>query len=143
MPTKPVASSQVVETAETDTKPTPSKPLRGRKRPTISPSASDDAPSPKRVTRTDGAGALSGVSTSGRSLRVRLPKREETATEPSEPIRSRSTRASAQQAKSRLKLNDDGAESAEEDALTSEGMANGEPAGSGGSEAEFEFDDDF
>lgn len=122
---------------------------RGRKRPTLSPSASDDAPEPKRATRVQNGDGVTGLSTTGRSLRVRAPKAVEVKPEAAIAAPARPTRASAQKARSRLKPESDVDDEGSEDGggATSVGAQDGEggaqPQEAEDSEDGFEFDDDF
>lgn len=110
----------------------------------LSPSDESAPPPRKRLassasTSVD-AGALSGTSTSGRTLRVRLPKKEVVEEEPSdEGGRRRSTRASAQKAKGKLAVKD---EEDEDEGVADEHGGADEPAEEASDEG-FEFDEDF
>ncbi|BGP43763.1 hypothetical protein JCM10449v2_007820 [Rhodotorula kratochvilovae] len=114
------------------------------------------APAPASTT----PGTSSGTSTSGRSLRVRMPVRppaeEEAEERESEGSGGggarggRPTRASAAKAKGKLKLRDDDEDeevSEEEDEQAEDGEENGAVEGNGaaagGSDEEFEYEDDF
>ncbi|BGP58393.1 hypothetical protein JCM8202v2_006062 [Rhodotorula sphaerocarpa] len=122
---------------------------RGRKRPTLPPSASDDAPELKRATRVQNGHGVTGLSTTGRSLRVRAPKAVEVKPEAAIAAPARPTRASAQKARSRLKPESDVDDEGSEDGggATSVGAQDGEggaqPQEAEDSEDGFEFDDDF
>ncbi|BGP11688.1 hypothetical protein JCM10049v2_007608 [Rhodotorula toruloides] len=110
----------------------------------LSPSDESAPPPRKRLassasTSVD-AGALSGTSTSGRTLRVRSPKKEVVEEEPSdEGGRRRSTRASAQKAKGKLAVKD---EEDEDEGVADEHGGADEPAEEASDEG-FEFDEDF
>ncbi|BGO95940.1 hypothetical protein JCM10020v2_007677 [Rhodotorula toruloides] len=110
----------------------------------LSPSDESAPPPRKRLassasTSVD-AGALSGTSTSDRTLRVRLPKKEVVEEEPSdEGGRRRSTRASAQKAKGKLAVKD---EEDEDEGVADEHGGADEPAEEASDEG-FEFDEDF
>ncbi|GAA5982532.1 hypothetical protein JCM10908_006687 [Rhodotorula pacifica] len=121
---------------------------RSRKRPVLSPATSEEARSPKRTPRAGDEDALSGKSTSGRSLRVRMPKEGPTSPQ---SARGRLTRASARSAGAEGEMREQaGAATA---GVATSGMAanlaghqlddSGEASASEGSEVGFEFEDDF
>ncbi|KWU42458.1 Rad4-domain-containing protein [Rhodotorula sp. JG-1b] len=116
------------------------------KRPTISPSPSEEAPLPKRPARFAEPGSLSGKSTTGRSLRVRMPKAEEPPSNGHTPRRT--TRSSARSVVGASDSTEEGPKGTGASAGM-EGKPKGDEAqgdevsASEGSEGGFEFDDDF
>ncbi|GAA5881496.1 hypothetical protein JCM3774_000136 [Rhodotorula dairenensis] len=117
-------------------------PARTRKRLTHSPPTMEQAPTPKRTARTAEKGSLSGTSTSGRTLRIRMPKAEEPP--PNGAMGGRTTRSSARKVNGAVEETQNGAPPSGQDAGGREGdEVQGDVSASDGSEAGFEFDDDF
>lgn len=110
----------------------------------LSPSDESAPPPRKRVassttTTSAEAGTLSGTSSSGRTLRVRLPKKEEAEEDASdEGGRRRSTRASAQTAKGKLAIKEN-----DEDEELADANGGIEAPAAEASDEGFEFDEDF
>lgn len=114
---------------------------RVRKRASRSPPAEEGRRTSKRAARTPEKGNLSGTSTSGRTLRIRMPKAEEP---PPEVRTTRSSTRKANGAREAVDRTQIGAPDSEADAAGSRGNeAQGDASASEGSDAGFEFDDDF
>lgn len=139
---KSATSRQQADLVEAQKEPATS---RLGKRPTISPSTSEEAPLPKRPARFAEPGKLSGKSTTGRSFRVRMPKAEEPPSNGHTPRRATrsSTRSVVDASDSAERTPDSVILSDARERGVEGGVAQGDNCASEGSEGGFEFDDDF